>query len=80
MRTLLVVAIAVLLAGPALAQGRLKPTKPVQSGPTEQQKKKKNEAMEKAHKSALDKIPDQPKADPWQGVRAAEPAKSPASR
>jgi hypothetical protein len=38
------------------------------TGQTEEQKKKASEA-EKAYKSALDKIPDKPKGDPWGGMR-----------
>jgi hypothetical protein len=54
-----------LLAAPAYARGKGKQQSPGQS---EEQKKKAADA-EKAYKSALDRIPNQPKTDPWGGMR-----------
>ena len=67
MRTFVIAlsAIAVLTA-PAYARGKGK--SPAAGQQTEEQKKKSAQA-EKDYKAALDKIPDQPKADPWGGMR-----------
>ncbi len=76
MRILLVVTAILLVAVPALAQGlsggqgmsgkRHRGQTTQQTSEAEKQKRKANDAD---YKAALDKIPNQPKADPWRNAR-----------
>jgi hypothetical protein len=70
MRTVVVALAAVaILAAPAYAQRHGKGGRNATSDQQSEMRKKKASAAEKDYKSALDKIPDKPPADPWGGVR-----------
>jgi hypothetical protein len=66
------VAISAILTAPAYAQGRGKggsqPPSAEQQAQAQEQKKRAAE-IEKAHKAALERIPDQKVADPWANMR-----------
>ncbi len=66
--------IALLVAGPAYAQGRAPaaPSEPPKS-PSQIESEK---SAEKAYKNSLGNIPDKPPADPWGGARAVEAPRS----
>jgi hypothetical protein len=63
--------LALLLAGPALAQ-KAKPPAP-QDPPKSSSEIQAEKANESAYKRSLGNIPDKPPADPWGGARAVEP-------
>jgi hypothetical protein len=65
MRTILAVMLIALLGTAAHAEGR----RGNRSSQPSTEAAKKREAADKAYKAALDKIPNQPKADPWGNVR-----------
>jgi hypothetical protein len=76
MRTVGVAAMIVMLAlaGPAYAQSNVKgqtpgPPPPAPMSPQEIQAER---AAEKAYKSSLGNIPDQPAADPWGNARSMD--------
>ena len=65
---------ALLLAGPALAQG-IKPPAPTDP-PKSPSQIESEKASDSAYKRSLGNIPDKPPADPWGGARAADEPKS----
>ena len=65
---------ALLLAGPALAQG-IKPPAPTDP-PKSPSQIESEKASDSAYKRSLGNIPDKPAADPWGGARAVEPSSS----
>jgi hypothetical protein len=65
---------ALLLAGPALAQG-IKPPAPTDP-PKSPSQIESEKASDSAYKRSLGNIPDKPPADPWGGARATEEPKS----
>src|SRR5262249_20345509 len=70
MRTVVIaLATIAVLAAPAYAQRHGKGGKNAASNQQSEQQKKKASAAEKDYKSALDKIPNKPAADPWGGMR-----------
>ena len=73
MRIFVLVAMAlVVMAAPALAQGR----RPPNEGPKAE--KKGPMVDEKAYRAALERIPEPKETyDPWGGARPAQPAKKP---
>jgi hypothetical protein len=75
--------LALLLTGPAFAQG-IKPPPP-SDPPASPSQKEFEKATDSAYKKSLGNIPDKPPADPWGGARAADEPKpaakeSPAKR
>jgi hypothetical protein len=78
MRVLRAVALTALLAGPAYAQGKTTPGPPP-APPKSQQEIEADRAAERAYKSSLDNIPDQPAADPWGGARSMDAPKAAAA-
>jgi hypothetical protein len=71
MRTFLVALIITLLVLPAYAQKMGKgggKQNPASSAASDEQKRK-NAQQEKDYKSALDRIPNKPPADPWANMR-----------
>jgi hypothetical protein len=67
MRTAMIaLATIALLTAPAYARGGGKGKQ--STGQSEEQKQKAAQA-DKAYKAAVDSIPNQPKADPWGGMR-----------
>ena len=67
MRTVLTILTVALLTASAQAQGAPKKPRADKAVQSEVQKKKQR-AADKAHKSTLDKMPDQ-KFDPWSKIR-----------
>jgi hypothetical protein len=66
MRAALIALTAIaLLTAPAYARGKGQQS----TGQQTEEQKKKSAAADKAYKAAVDSIPNQPKADPWGGVR-----------
>ena len=67
--------IAVMMAGPAYAQGN-KPPAPVPEPPKSQADIDADKAADKAYKKSLGNIPDKPPADPWGIARDADAPKA----
>ena len=77
MRMFPVVAVAVVLAGPAFAQDTPHINMAPQDVYKSPEEKAADEEREKAYKESLKKIPDAKTAsDPWGGVRSADAPKS----
>jgi hypothetical protein len=62
-------AIIALLTGAASAQMAISPFKPMDKRPMTEEERQKQEAAEKAYKSAMDKIPEKKTVDPWGNIR-----------
>jgi hypothetical protein len=72
MRTVLVALAIVLLTVPAYAQGKGGgKRRNATADPQSEVRKKRSGESEKAYKSALEKIPNKPPADPWGNMREA---------
>jgi hypothetical protein len=82
MRVLGAAAMIALLAAPAYAQS--KTPGPPPPPPKSQQEIEADRAAERAYKSSLGNIPDQPAADPWGNARSLDApkvvAKTPAAK
>jgi hypothetical protein len=74
MRVLGAAAMIALLAGPAYAQS--KTPGPPPPPPKSQQEIEAERAAERAYKSSLGNIPDQPPADPWGNARSLDAPKA----
>jgi hypothetical protein len=72
-RLIMTVAIGAILTAPAYAQGRGMGSPKSGGDPAQEQKKqeqkKKAAELDKAHKAALERIPEQKASDPWANMR-----------
>jgi len=75
MRVLYAAALMAVLAGPAYAQGKTPPGPPP-APPKSQQEIEADRAAERAYRSSLGNIPDQPAADPWGNARSIDAPKT----
>ena len=66
--------LALLIAGPVVAQGIQKPAAPTDP-PKSTFQIESEKSADSAYKKSLSVIPDKPAADPWGGARAVEESK-----
>ena len=77
MRILLLVLVTLSLIAPAVAQGHKMPsTRPSADPAAEARKRQDAEELDRAYKSALDRVTPTEKPDPWGNVRNADTGKT----